>query len=240
MTLAMAIKALDGLVLATDTRKTGRAGVADDSDKLMPVNRDIGVLTYGLAEPGYAGMTRLIAEVERNRWAHFPLIATEAKRLLQESYDGWAAERKATHMPGSLGFILGGYDHLDSKSFRIMHYELQPSPEQPLGVFTAQLRTSQVLAGLWNVAQYLAAKLLHPEMTVREVAELSVLLLAQTMVVEPMVGGSMELALVTREKGFENLHAEQVADLLRTGQPSFAALNRIYRNVVLGQEAHPL
>jgi 20S proteasome alpha/beta subunit len=242
MTLAIAINALDGLVLATDTRKTGRTGAKDDSDKLMPVNRDIGVLTYGLAEPGHAGMTQLIAQVDEKLWGHFTLIATEAKRIFQESYDGWVAERKPQpkRMPGSLGFILGGYDHLDSHQFRIVHYELQPSADKPLGVMSMQLREGQVLAGRWNVAHYLTRKLLYPEMTVREVAELSALLLAETMVVESTVGGSMELAVVTREKGFENLHAEQVAKLLRSAQSRFAALNRMYRNAVLGQEAHLL
>ncbi len=108
MTLAIAINALDGLVLATDTRKTGRTGAKDDSDKLMPVNRDIGVLTYGLAEPGHAGMTQLIAEVDQKLWGHFTLIATEAKRIFQQSYEGWAQQAKAKQMAGSLGFILGG------------------------------------------------------------------------------------------------------------------------------------
>jgi 20S proteasome alpha/beta subunit len=242
MTLAMAITALDGLVLATDTRKTGRAGAVDDSDKLMPVNRDIGVLTYGLAEPGRAGMTQLIAEVERKRWAHFSLIAKEATRIFQESYDAWGGEQepRPKHMPGGLGFILGGYDHLESSSFRIVHYVLEYSAEQPLGVFTSQPRGSQVLAGRWHVAQYFLRKMHYPEMTVREVAELSAFMLAETMVVEPTVGGTMELALVTREKGFENLHAEEVAEVLRAAQPRFAALTRIYRNVVLGLEAHLL
>lgn len=232
MTLAIAIKALDGLVMATDTRKTGRAGAADDSDKLMPVNRDIGVLTYGLAEPGHICMTRLIAEVESKRWAHFTLIASEAKRIFQESYDEWAAKQEAKRMPGSLGFILGGYDHLGSRQFRIVHYQLLPTPDKPLGMFTAQLTEGQVLAAKWHVAQYMFRKMYYPEMTVDEVAGLSAILLAETMVVEPMVGGDMELAVVTRERDFENLHAEEVAALLRSAQSRFAAINRIYRDVV--------
>jgi 20S proteasome alpha/beta subunit len=240
MTLAIAIKALDGLVLATDTRKTGRGGVADDSDKLMAVNRDIGVLTYGLAEAGHACMTRLIGEVEGKHLAHFNHIATEAKRIFQEGYDEWAAQHKEKRFRGALGFILGGYDHLESRQFRIVHYELRPTPEQPLGVITAQIREGQILAARWHVAQYFYRKMHYREMTVREVAELCAFLLAETMVVEPMVGGSMELAVVTREKGFENLHAEQVAELLRAAQSRFAALNRIYRNVVLGLETHLL
>ncbi len=240
MTLAMAIKALDGLVMATDTRKIGRAGVADDSDKLMPVNRDIGVLTYGLAEPGYACMTRLIAEVESKRWAHFTLIANEAKRIFQESYDEWAAKEGVKRMPGGLGFILGGYDHLESRQFRMVHYQLFLTSDQPLGVFTAQLTEGQVLAARWHVAQYMFRQMYYPEMTVDEVAELCAILLAETMVVEPTVGGDMELAVVTREKGFENLHAEEVAALLRAAQSRFAAINSIYRNVVLGSRAQLL
>ena len=54
MTLAMALRAYDGLVLATDSRATGGPQQSvDTSEKFLQVNRDVGVMTYGLAVPGY-------------------------------------------------------------------------------------------------------------------------------------------------------------------------------------------
>ena len=72
MTLAMALRAIDGLVLAADSRVSGKDGTADTSEKFMQVNRDIGVMTYGLAQPGNRGISRLEDKVGQNRWASSP------------------------------------------------------------------------------------------------------------------------------------------------------------------------
>jgi len=132
MTLAMALRAYDGLVLATDSRATGGAHQSvDTSEKFLQVNRDVGVMTYGLAVPGYAGISRLVETVKskREELTYFKPIADEAGSIFQAVYNEWLGGEKqqGREVPPDLkvGFILGGYDSA-ANQFKISHWE---SPE---------------------------------------------------------------------------------------------------------------
>ena len=90
MTLAMALRAYDGLVLATDSRATGGPRLSvDTSEKFLQVNRDIGVMTYGLAGPGYTGISRLVEAVKskREELTYFRPIADAAGDVFRGAYN---------------------------------------------------------------------------------------------------------------------------------------------------------
>jgi 20S proteasome alpha/beta subunit len=232
MTLAMALRAVDGLVLATDSRITGRGGTADTSEKFLQVNRDIGVLTYGLAQPGYEGISQLVSEVNQNRWAHFSKIAGEAARIFQNSYESWLAKQREKQFHGVVGFILAGYDNLETNQFRIMHYEITPDPEQP---FRKRSIPGDLLAAQWHIARYLLTKFYYPEMTVSELAELAVFLIAETMIVEETVGGPIQMATVTQTAGFQRVHQQDIVCMLQSYQERFAHFNQICRSIAFEQ-----
>jgi len=235
MTLAMALRAIDGLVLATDSRITGKGGTADTSEKFLQVNRDIGVLTYGLAQPGYEGISQLVSEVNQNQWAHFSKIAGEAARIFPNSYEGWLAKQKEERFYGVVGFILAGYDNLETNQFLIVHYEITPSPEQPLGSLVMRPMPGDLLAAQWHVARYLLTKFYYPEMTVSELTELAVFLIAETMTVEKTVGGPIQMAVITQTAGFQRVHQRDIIRMLQSHQKRFAHFNQICRNIALKQ-----
>lgn len=228
MTLAMALRAIDGLVLATDSRITGRGGTADVSEKFLQVNRDIGVLTYGLAQPGYEGISQLVSEVNRNQWAHFSKIAEEAARIFQNSYASWLERQKEKRFYGVVGFILAGYDNLETNQFRIMHYEITPDLQEP---FRKRAISGDLLAAQWHIARYLLTKFYYPEITVNELAELAVFLIAETMIVEETVGGPIQMATITQTVGFQRVHQQDIIRMLQSHQKRFAYLNQICRSI---------
>jgi hypothetical protein len=105
MTLAFALRGTNGLVLGADSRVTSFEGTADTSTKFLQVNREVGVLTYGLAEVGYKAITQLVDKVNRTsdfigvkkkRIVHFSEIAELADGIFKQTFMDWAADSKKT------------------------------------------------------------------------------------------------------------------------------------------------
>lgn len=235
MTLAMALRAVDGLVLATDSRIAGRGGTADISEKFLQVNRDIGVLTYGLAQPGYEGISQLVSEVNQHRWAYFSKIADEAARIFQNSYESWLEGQKEKRFYGPVGFILAGYDNLETNRFRIMHYEITSTSERPFGSLTMNEGPGDLLAAQWHLASYLLKKFYYSEMTVSELAELAIFVMTETMTIEETVGGPIQMATITQTAGFQRVHQQDIIDMLRSLQKRFAHFSQICRHIAFEQ-----
>ena len=224
MTLAMALRAYDGLVLATDSRATGGPYQSvDTSEKFLQVNRDIGVMTYGLALPGYTGISRLVETVKskREELTYFKPIADEAGSIFQRAYVDWldSEKQQGREVPPEfkVGFILGGYDSATNQ-FKVSHWESPEFQEREQG---------DLLAAQWHVARFLLNKLFYPEISVEQLGELAVFLLVETAVSEPTVGGPLQLATITLSQGFQRLHEQDINEILRRSQKRFCLFRKI-------------
>jgi len=225
MTLAMALRAYDGLVLATDSRATRGPHPSDDtSEKFLQVNRDTAVMTYGLAVPGYTGISRLVETVKsrREELTSFRPIASAARSVFQAAHEEWVnAERERGHdVPADqiVGFILSGYDSATNQ-FKISHWE---SP----GFQEREYPEGDLLAAQWHVARLLMSKLFFPEISVEQLSELAVFLLVETAISEPAVGGPLQLATITLSQGFQRLHEKDINEILRRSQKPFCAFRK--------------
>lgn len=237
MTLAMALRAYDGLVLATDSRATGGPHQSDDtSEKFLQVNRDIGVMTYGLAVPGYTGISRLVETVKskREELTYFKPIADAAGDIFRTEHASWLNEEKqqGREIPADLnkvGFILGGYDSATNQ-FKISHWE---SPE----FHKQEFPEGYLLAAQWHLARFLINKLFYPEVSVEQLSELAVFLLVETSISEPTVGGPLQLATITLSQGFQRLHEKDIDEILRRSQKRFCLFRKILLETFSGEEA---
>jgi len=236
MTLAMALRAYDGLVLATDSRATGGAHQSvDTSEKFLQVNRDVGVMAYGLAVPGYAGISRLVETVKSKREepTYFKPIADEAGSIFQAVYNEWldGEKQRGREVPPDLkvGFILGGYDSA-ANQFKISHWESPEFQER-------QYPNGDLLAAQWHTARFLLNKLFYPEISVEQLSELAVFLLVETAISEPTVGGPLQLATITLSQGFQRLHEQDVNEILRRNQKRFCLFRKTLLEVFSGAEA---
>lgn len=226
MTLAMALRAYDGLVLATDSRATGGSHQSvDTSEKFLQVNRDIGVMTYGLAIPGYTGISRLVETVKskREELTYFRPIADAAGGIFQAAYVDWldSEKQQGREVPQDfkVGFILAGYDSAVNQ-FKISHWESPEFQER-------QYPYGDLLAAQWYIARFLLNKLFYPEISVEQLSELAVFLLVETATSEPTVGGPLQLATITLGQGFQRLHEQDINEILRRSQKRFCLFRKI-------------
>ncbi len=232
MTLALALRGCNGLVLGTDSRVTSveiqangqpQQVTRDTSEKFLQVNRDIGVLTYGLAEPGYSGISRLVEQAKRHRYPSYKEIETAAQAIFQAEFTTWtqAQQQPQVAATGIVGFILAGYDSVLTNQFRVTSF-------QSTGGFQPQeVILPTFLAAQYHVAQYLSQKLYKPEMTVDQVTQLAVFLMLETMSAEVTVGGPIQLATVTIRNGFQRVTENQIDELLEICQSKVKAFRRV-------------
>jgi 20S proteasome alpha/beta subunit len=232
MTLALALRGADGLVLATDSRVTGGAQrSADVSQKFLQVNRDLGVMTYGLAVPGYRGMTRLVNEANpatQRRLAYFSEISQLAENIFRDEFQKWITgltdEERESVQSQTVGFILGGYDSFETSQFRVLHWT---SP-----AFQREER-NDVLAAQWHISGFLTKLLYYPEISVAQLKRLAVLCLTETSAAESTVGGPIQLATVTLGEGFKRIYDQEIQHLLLKNQNYHTHLRANLRDLML-------
>lgn len=219
MTLAVALRGSNGLVLASDSRMTGGLGSADVSEKFLQVNRDVGVMTYGLAEPGNAGIRALVDIVKGDPASYSTMakIVHEATTIFQSAFWEFLSQHRSPD--GSLipelrseivGFVIAGFDGNKTGQFQI--YQLEPE-----GWFAPSAQ-EQVIAAQWPVAQFVVPYLTYPGMSVAAALDVATLAMLVTSAVEPTVGGPMHVATVTLSEGFSLLHDREVAQLVEGNQ----------------------
>lgn len=234
MTLAFALRGSNGLVLGADSRMSGPEGTADTSTKFLQLNREIGVLTYGLAEVGYNAINRLYDEVNKSgtftsgtnqRVVHFSEIAQIAETIFKETFAIMLSNLQKENStitpddPGlTTGFILGGFDANETNQFKILHWN---SPN-----FEREER-ADVIAAQWHISQFLSDHFYYSEMDVEQLKRLAVFMLIETETISTSVGGQLKLATVTLESGFQRLNEKDIQDLICECQPRFANYRRI-------------
>lgn len=233
MTLAVVLRCADGLVMASDSRVTGGArGSADISEKFLQVNRDVGIMTYGLAVPGYRGIRSLVEDVRQNPGAYPTVssITSRAQALCQMVYQSFVQEQRrpdgslpAEVDQGAVGYIIGGYDGNDTAKFVIYSSENRDSFQ-----FHEQLGT-WFMAAQWHLPAWLLPFFEYPGMSIDYGLRACIVLMILTSIVEPTVGGAIHIATVSIEEGFTLLHEREVAELVRQVQPNLIGLKRAWQ-----------
>lgn len=232
MTLAFALRGSNGLVLGADSRISSSIGTADTSTKFLQVNREIGILTYGLAEVGYKSISGLVDKVNgysdftatsTPRIVHFSEIARRTQEICKKTYDEFTAEVKkknpnVTDIDLKTGFILAGYDANESNQFKIYHFE---SPS-----FNIEDR-ADIIAAQWHISQFLSDHFYYKEMDVEQLKRLAVFMLIETETISTTVGGRLKIATVTLENGFQLLNEQEIQDIICENQHRFAEFRRI-------------
>jgi hypothetical protein len=230
MSLAIALRGYTGLVLAADSRATGPTGSSEDtSEKFLQINRDTGVLTYGLKDPGYSGITKLVEVTKAQRFESFARITTEAQAIFRAEYQHWLASANLPAgmvlPPGSVAFLVGGYDAVHSNQFKVTSYN---APDfDPVTVEMPKL-----LAARWHIAEAVTALFFYPEMTVSQLARLAVLALMETMTMDPTVGGPMQLATITWHQGFRKVTEDEILKYIEDNQSTIVGLNRALNQLI--------
>lgn len=233
MTLAFALRGSNGLVLGADSRISNESGSADTSTKFLQVNREIGILTHGLAEVGYKSINSLVDVVNeypdftatvKPRIVHFSEITKKTQEICKKTYDQITSKLKKkesglTDRDLSTGFILAGYDANETNQFKIYHLK---SPS-----FEIEEIHDDIIAAQWHISQFLSNHFYYPEMDVEQLKRLASFMLIETSVTSSSVGGRLKIATVTLENGFQLLNEKEVQNIISENQPRFAKYRRI-------------
>lgn len=203
MSLTIALKAVDGLVLAADTRVTEGytlqgPKIRDDSVKFTQMGENFGILTYGLSDIGNAAIVSLKEELESNSKGDTSLsfILERGTNVFNAKSTDWARTNpEIKRRDKDTGFIIGGYDRED-KDFKIFNFQ---SPDFSLKM----VKSGCLLAGQWHIGKFFTTRLYRRDMSLDTVRDMAVFLLTATMTAEKTVGGSIRLATVTAAKGFQ-------------------------------------
>lgn len=234
MTLAFALRGSDGLVLGSDSRASSEEGSTDTSTKFMQINREVGIMTYGLAEVGYNAIDHLVREVNKTnefntvkakRIVHLSEISKIAKRIFQETFNEWVIKRSKelgkevnpSDPAITVGFILGGYDSNESNQFKIFWW-FSPDFEE--------IERGDIIAAQWHVSQYLNNILYYQEMNVEQLKSLAVFFLTETEMATSSVGGQFKIATVTLENGFQRLNDSEIQEINSKNQPRYAKFRK--------------
>jgi|SRR3989338_29698 len=208
MSLTIALKSIDGLVLAADSRTTEGYTLSgpktrDNTVKFIQVKDDIGAMTYGLSEIGHEGLALLEEDVSNNRNAPLSSIIDKGMEIFVKVSSDWAKRNpEIKRRDKDVGFILAGYDRGEKK---FMIFNLQ-SPE----FIPERVKGGCLIAGQWHIAKFFVNRLYTRSISVVPAIDLAVFLLNTTMTVEKTVGGLIHLATITKSKGIQWISKDEI------------------------------
>ena len=218
MSLTVALKAVDGLVLAADSRVTEGYTLEgpktqDNSVKFIQLNDDWGVQTYGNSDIGHAGISTLKEETSTNIPRHPSLssLLDKSGQVFRRESLRWSGDHPEIHRNDKdVGFVLAGHDR-EGGELKVFKFQ---SPD-----FTPEsVQQGCLLAGQWHIARYFVRRLYRKEISIEKSKELAVLLLRATMTVEKTVGGAIRLAVVTPTTGFRWASEDEIGMLMKESE----------------------
>ena len=218
MSLTIALKGTDGLVLAADSRVTkgytlDGPKTRDNSKKFIRLNDDCGVLTYGISDVGNSGITVLqqaILKYNNNHSSMSPILEKGIMVFKSVSSEWTRKNPEVKRRDKDVGFIIAGINRIE-KGFEIYNFQ---SPE----FIPKRVGSGSLLAGQWHIAKFFVNRLYTENMRVDKLTELAALLLNETMAVEKTVGGAIRLATITNTKGFQWVLEAEVKSIIKKNE----------------------
>lgn len=206
MTLIVAMKALDSIIMAADSRGTigdprGLTAINDSQVKLFP----LGCCGLGIAGASEMGAV-LLDELKRtNCGDNIDNVIKEVVKHSADSFSGWFRDIPPSQRPGVL-LTLAGYRFNAGKKPEPMIYLLNSQAN-----FAPQLFGNMpCLSGVPQYAVYLVHRYYEPNISMDKAKALAEYLVAETASQDPKVGGPIHLSEITPENGYRELSEGEV------------------------------
>jgi 20S proteasome alpha/beta subunit len=210
MTLAVAIKANNAIIVAADSRGTigdprGLTAVNDTQQKIFQFG------ACAIAISGAAELAQALMDEPTKRGLNNPQNIDEAVASFgqaAEIYDGWFRTVPFEHRQ-SVALLLAGYRRLANVPPAPMVYLLISNVR-----FAPQLAGSYpMMIGVPQYAVYLSHRYYDPDISCDQAAGLAEYLISETASQDPKVGGPIRIAKVSPENGYEALTNDEVSRL---------------------------
>jgi 20S proteasome alpha/beta subunit len=215
MTLAVAIKATDAIIVAADSRGTigdprGLTAVNDTQQKIFQLG-SCAVAISGAAEMAQA----LMDELAKRGLSNPPNIddAVVSFGQVADIYDLWLRAVSVEHRP-LIALLLAGYRRLDGSAPTPMVYLLVSNVR-----FAPQLAGAYpMMIGVPQYAVYLSHRYYDPNISGDQAAGLAEYLISETASQDPKVGGQIRIAKVLPGSGYKALTDDEVSTLRKRNQ----------------------
>ena len=225
MTLLVALRGIDGIVAAADSRGTfgdprGVTAQNDSQQKAHLVADHAAVMIAGSGEIG----TQLIQEIVKEARALTVDGATAVCGLVRNTaksrYQEWFSHLPPAVPPGMPGiarpdlmFVVAGYDPDVDGKFTVPRLYSSPSTLD----FPPMLHDyGFVISGIAQYALYLLNRLYQPNRSLADLKALAVYVITETASQDGKVGGPVRVVTITPDKGGVELTTEQVAQIHRS------------------------
>lgn len=227
MSLIMVFPCIDGIVLATDSRsaildETGKVcKINDNSIKLFPVGGNMGVLTHGICEIGFNGISTLSKAFPHR--VKFPIsnIVTQATSIFLQVDKIWNKNHpQYERSQGDVGFLLAGFDVGNGRSW-IFGFS---SPEY----LPRKIDTPFVIEGKWPIAKKLANHLFESTLSIGAVCALADFFIRITADKDSSVGGATQLAILAPTQDYTVVEEEEKKIAADNGKKLFNQYKKNY------------
>jgi len=208
MSLAVAIEGKDGVVLAADSRGTigdprGLTAINDTQEKLFKLTARCGICLFGSGEIGVELVRRIQAQITHKPQGDASVDEIEelVRGIARKQYKDWFSLLDAQQRP-VLGLVLAGIKR-DNKPRSILFVSQLDFAPQPAV-------SGIMMGGIPQYAIYLTHRFYDRLQPVAKLANLAEYLISETATQDPKVGGPIKIALITTDKGYEELTPKQV------------------------------
>lgn len=227
MTLLVALKGTDGLVLAADSRGTfgdpqGVTAQNDSQQKAHTLAPRVGVLQAGASEVGALIIQNASEEVEASSLDGVTPVMEQLRKTARGSFDEWFPSVPAIPPPqlAAMGqvaarplvaFIVAGYES-DGKDPKL--YQLVSGQD-----FAPMLHDyGFAVSGVAQYALYLLNRLYEPDRSIQDLQSLAVYVITETASQDGKVGGPVQVVTVKPKKGCEVMEAAAVSKIVAANE----------------------
>jgi 20S proteasome alpha/beta subunit len=224
MTLLVALKAEDGLVLAADSRGTfgdprGVTAQNDSQKKAHVLSKHVAVLLAGSGELGAMLVRNVEAKVQAEGLDGVTNVSSSFREVARQCYGEWFPHLPPAAPPGipqmsrpDIQAIVAGFDPGANEAFdqaRII--QLLSGLDFPPMLHEYGF----ALAGVAQYALYLLNRLYEPGRTVAELSALAVYAITETASQDGKVGGQVRLITITPQAGCVEVQDSEVERIIR-------------------------
>jgi 20S proteasome alpha/beta subunit len=244
MSLAVAIEAANGIVLAADSRATfgdprGMTGANDTVQKIYRPNPRTAIALVGQAETGAALMQRIIATLTPQPAADVDVVAETIRTVSNQVFTQWFGPPQ--FLPGPTGpvaiprpdvwFLLVGYDAANKPKI------LSLGSAPPYNFAPNLSTTGFAAAGVVPLAVYLLNRLYRRNLDLEIAKDLATYCIVETASQDGKVGGPVRLAIAAPAQDSSVLTDVQVQEIVTRVDRHRETLRNSFLNAAPGVTA---
>lgn len=212
-TLIVVLKAIDGIVLAGDSRGTvgdprGLTAIRDTETKLFQLSNFAAMGISGSSELAASVFDILKPQVEQEKLEHIDEIMNKTRTVVKQRYDDWF-EKFALDKRPALFVSLCGYERGKNTEFKPKTYLVG----SPLDFAPQLFPDGNCLVGVVQYAVYLMHRFYHPLMTCEQACRLAAYLITETATQDPKVGGPVRMAIL-KTTGFSWIEEDELQQII--------------------------